>query len=74
MLKDGLGIITDLGILKDLDVNPNFFKVLLDVSELQEGEYTYIINEIDTGILAIGSLEPQITEFETDNTVIQYGE
>ena len=74
ILKDGLGNQIDLGDFTDEDVNPNFYTIKLDVKQLHDGEYTYHLNQIDSGIMQIGDLQPEITEFENEKGIIQYGE
>lgn len=36
----------------------NFYKITFDASKLEDGEYEYIVNNYDKGLILIGNLTP----------------
>ena len=54
-----------------------YYKFTLDFSEVDNGEYDYSINDLETGLIRIGMVEsstPELVEYVDEYNIIQYGE
>lgn len=54
-----------------------FYKFTLDLSNVDNGEYDYNINNIETGLIRIGAIElstPEVVSFSDEVEIIQYGD
>lgn len=54
-----------------------YYKFTLDFSEVDNGEYDYSINDLETGLIRIGMIEsstPELVEYVDEYNIVQYGE
>ena len=54
-----------------------FYKFTLDLSTVENGEYNYSINDVETGLIRVGAIElstPSIITYNEDVSVIQYSD
>lgn len=61
----------DIGTYEDLGMYENFYKVNLSLENIPDGEYKYIINDYEQGLLIIGDLKETSKATDVTDTYIQ---
>lgn len=61
----------DIGTYEDLGMYENFYKVNLSLENIPDGEYKYIINDYEQGLLIIGDLKETSKAPDVTDTYIQ---
>lgn len=66
----------DEHIYTDLEASSeyNFYKIIFDASKLEDGEYEYIINGYERGIILIGDLTPNNVQPDMKQTYVAFDE
>lgn len=62
--------------LEDISEIALYYEFNIDFSEVEDGEYEYLIDNIknDVGIIRIGNVRPTFKENNDSNKIIQYNE